>query len=319
MEGASDMLRFGDAFRRSVKLLVSAGALAGAATLVMFGRVSAEPTRTFQSQTQSAAVAPAFEYEIVSVKPSNADSRRGTMNTPDGYRATNIEPLLFIDVAYGILNKDQLAGVPGWVSTEKYDIDAKMESSVADAFGKLSPDDRKAARQHMMQMLLADRFKLVVHHETRVLSIYTLTIGKNGLKLKEAKPGDTYPNGIKVPSGNPVTNTMQMRASQAGVSMTAQAVAMPQLIQFFEQEVGRIVVDKSGLTGAYDFTLQYMPDAMQTTPGAASGGASPLPAAELGNPSLFTAIQEQLGLKLEAGKLPIDVVVIDHIERPSGN
>jgi uncharacterized protein (TIGR03435 family) len=307
-------------------LFVAAGLIAFAA-LIVFGAANASPSgakgqaqSTAQSQN-AAAGAPAYVFEVISVKPSNPASRRGTMNTPDGYDATNIEPIIFIDSAYGILHPEQLAGAPGWVTSEKYDIDARMESSVADALQKLSPDERKLARQHMLQALLADRFKLIVHRETRELSIYSLVIGKNGPKLKEAKPDDNSPDRIKRADGRAATDMVNMQASQAGSTWTGQAVSMPFLIQLLSRQVGRIVIDKTGLKGAFDFTMQFMPEqgGPQMAPAGATGGASPLPASDPGAPSIFTAIQEGLGLKLEAGKAPIEVILIDHIERPSGN
>jgi uncharacterized protein (TIGR03435 family) len=312
-------------FSRCINLVLSA---AGLAALVM--AVAFIPARASLSAVQAQAQnAPAdvtgFQYDVVSVKPSgpgsNASGRRGTMNTPDGYTATSIEPVIFIETAYGILNLEQLEGAPGWVSSEKYDVEAKMDGSVADAFQKLSTDDRKLARQHMMQALLADRFKLVVHRETKELATYTLVIGKNGPKILQAKPGDTYPGGFKLPDGRPATGGVMMQASAAGVTWRGQAVPMTQLVQLFSREVKRIVVDKTGLTGNFDFSMQFMPEAMamQTASGGAPGGASPLPVSDPGGPDLFTAIQEQLGLKLEATKTGIEVIVIDHVERPSGN
>jgi uncharacterized protein (TIGR03435 family) len=315
-EGATRKLDF------SKKLLLGAAGLAAIAVPVVFGLAHATPNRA-QAQTQSAsAVTPGYVYEVVSVKPSKPGSiGRYTMNTPDGYKALNIPLIILVDSAYGITDDERLSGAPSWISSEKFDVDAKMERSVADALQKLSKDDRTLARQQMLQALLADRFKLTVHRETKELSIYTLVIAKNGPKLKEAKPGDTYPNGIKGGDGHAMTAGVLMLASPEGVTWTGQAVPMQLLVRQLSQQVGRIVVDKTGLTSNFDFTMQFMPEQFvpPMAPSDAAGGASPLPIADPGAPSLFTAVQEQLGLKLESGKGPVEIIVIDHIERPSGN
>lgn len=271
---------------------------------------------------RSASPAPIeYKYEVVSVKPSNpANSGKpgtGTLISPDGYTAKNTSILALLHYAFGITNNEQLAGWPNWISSEQYDLDARMDASVADALQKLSKDERTPARQHMLQALLMDRFKLAFHRETRELSVYSLVIAKNGSKIKEAKPGDTYPNGFKDDAGHAFIGGVTMSATAEGVTMTGQATQIDYFVRMLSQEVKRIVINKTGLTGNFDFTIQFMPEqrAIQTTP----GGASPLPASDPGGVSIFTALQEQLGLKLESGKAPIEVIVIDHVERPSGN
>jgi uncharacterized protein (TIGR03435 family) len=316
------MKRLGDAVGIHKKvLLIGAGLIAVAAPIAV-GRAHAAPKQP-QSQTQNTGAAvPKFVYEIVSVKPSKPGTTGGyTMNTPDGYTAKGTLMIILIHYAFGILNDEQLSGVPGWVSSGRFEVDAKMDGSVAEALQKMSPDDRKLARQQMLQALLADRFKLVVHRETRELSVYALVIGKNGSKLKEANPDDNSPDRTKGADGRAVTDMVRMGISGGAMTMTGQAVSMPTLVRLLSQRVGRIVVDKTGLTGNFDFYMQFTPEegGLLAAPGDAPGGASPLPSSDPAAPSIFTAVQEGLGLKLEAGKAPIEVIVIDHIERPSGN
>jgi uncharacterized protein (TIGR03435 family) len=151
-------------------------------------------------------------------------------------------------------------------------------------------------RRTMFQQILADRFKLVAHHETRELPIYQLTIGKNGSKLKESAPDDPA-------STKPSRKGIMFGPGRGKVTATGGSLSM--FITALSRQLGRIIVDKTGLTGRYDFTLEWTPD--DAAPSDQSG------------PGIFTAIQEQLGLKLEPTKGPVDVIVIDHIEKPSAN
>jgi uncharacterized protein (TIGR03435 family) len=158
------------------------------------------------------------------------------------------------------------------------------------------------ARQLMLQALLAGRFKLIVHTETRQLSVYSLTIAKNGTKLHEAKSGDTYETAYKLPNGKPAGAGLH---SDAEGEITGQAVGLTEILRWLSRQIGRTVVDKTGLTGVYDFTLKWSPEDSENSTDA--------------GPSIFEAVQQQLGLKLESGKGPVEVVVVDRAEKPSGN
>lgn len=322
------MQSFGDVFGIPRKLLLTAAGLMAVAVPIVFGSASATQSAAqgqapSQAQSQNAAATtPAYLYEIVSVKPCKPETSGGyTMNTPDGYTAKCTLLVILIDYAYGILNPEQLSGAPSWVSSQRFDVDAKMDGSVANAIQKLSRDDRKLARQQMLQALLADRFKLTVHRETRELSVYALVIAKNGSKLKEVKPDDNSPDRIKGADGHAVTDRVMMGTSGGAMTMTGQAVSMPMLVRLLSQRVGRIVVDKTGLTGNFDFYMQFTPEegGLLAASSDVPGGAAPLPPSDPGAPSIFTAVQEGLGLKLESRKVPVEIIVIDHVERPSRN
>lgn len=194
-----------------------------------------------------------------------------------------------------------------------------MDAGTADALEKLSRDQRVLAGQQMLQALLANRFKLTVHRETKELTIYKLVIAKGGPKLQEAKPGDTYPNAQTFPDGtHPGAGSMQ--GSQLSGKVTAQAVPIAELAHDLTQMLGHPVLDKTELKGVYDFKLQFTPDDRLLPPsGLAPNERLPLPPADSNAPSLFDALREQLGLKLESGKGPVEVIVIDHVERPSAN
>jgi uncharacterized protein (TIGR03435 family) len=152
---------------------------------------------------------------------------------------------------------------------------------------------------------------LKVHRETRDLPVYELLIAKGGPKFHEAKPGDTYPNGIKGPDGHSGPGLVWIQDGQ----LTCQAVAMLELTRILSQRLGHNVLDKTGLTGKYDLAMQWPPP--EDRPGGMFDGGEN--AAESTGPSIFTVIQEQLGLKLESHKAPVEVLVIDHVEAPSAN
>jgi uncharacterized protein (TIGR03435 family) len=291
-------------FRRNIFLTLVGVA---AATLV----AAAEP--------QMQGVSPA--YDVVSIKPAKPSGSAGGNGlfgngieyTADGLRA-NSTVMSLIQSAYG-MDADRISGAPSWVTSEKFSIDAKMESSVADDLNKLSPDERDAMRQRMLQALLADRFKLAVRSESKQLPVYELAIAKSGLKIQEAKPGDTYADGVKGGNGKGLGGDLMVGFGSAGM-VRAQGIEIGTFVQGLSKYLGRPVVDKTGLIGRYDFTLHYAPDAK---PHAASGSATDDAATDPAGPSIFTAMQEQLGLKLEAKKDPLATIVIEHVERPAGN
>ena len=159
----------------------------------------------------------------------------------------------------------------------------------------------------MMQAMLADRFKLKAHRETKDLPMYALVVAKGGFKLKDADPNNTYPNGIKGPDGVSHAGMMMMRRDM----LTAQAVPISSLAGNLAGQLHRIVLDRTGLTGKYDITLRWSPDEMSNEQQDA--------ATTISAPSIFTALDEQLGLKLESTRGPVDAIVVDHIEMPSEN
>lgn len=259
-------------------------------------------------------------YDVVSVKPAKSGGGagnglfgKGIEYTADGLRA-NSTVMALIQSAYGV-DADRISGAQGWMTSEKFSIDAKMESAVADGINKLSTDERDSVRQRMLQALLADRFKLSIRTESKELPVFELVIAKSGLKIQEAKPGDTYSEGVKGGNGKGLGGDLMVGFGTTG-SVRAQGIEIGTFVQGLSMYLKRPVVDKTGLTGRYDFTLHYAPDAKPRAPGASvSDDAATDPA----GPSLFTAIQEQLGLKLEAKKDPLAIIVIEHVERPSGN
>lgn len=303
-------------FRNRTNRALSGIRLAGFTTLLILGLTitfasNAQPHQ--QSQSASAPVLPKFEYEVASIKLDQSDHTSSMTNNPaDGFVATNISLKGLILNAYGILDF-QIVGGPDWINSERYVIDAKMDAETADSLQKLKLEDRIRARQQMLQALLADRLKLTIHRETRDLPVYFLVVAKNGSKLQQAKPGDTYANGVKG-RGGPVGQGMGSTTGRFTSSATAQGVPLSNLTAFLAGPLGRPVLDRTGLTGNFDFALKFA--VARPGPDDTLNGR-PMPDSDL--PFLFEAIQEQLGLKLEPGKGPVEVIVIDHVERPSGN
>jgi uncharacterized protein (TIGR03435 family) len=252
-------------------------------------------------------------FDVVSVKPNKSDNgMMRIMFKPDGYSATNVFVKLLIQTAYGI-RQDLISGGPGWLESAGYDFDAKVAGPDVDALKKLTPEQRKS----MLQPALADRFKLKVHTEIKQLPVYEIVLAKGGSKLKEATVGDTYANGIKGPDGVGRGGMMRFGPGQ----LTAQAVPMTSLTNMLSQQLHRTVLDKTGLTGKYDLELNWTPDQgadpMFKEPEGSPqrGDAAP----DSSGPSIFTALQEQLGLKLQSAKGPVETLVIDHVEMPSEN
>jgi uncharacterized protein (TIGR03435 family) len=346
-KGAPEALTMRGRFMSYSTRLVRAGILAGFAAAILIGFVGATPSGAQSSVQNAVASAPVFEYEVATIKaykPGASEGpgmmRVGIMNTQDGFTASGATLQMLIAMAYGIQNF-QIAGAPDWFDSDRFEINAKMENSVADALAKLSQDDRTLARQKMLQALLADRFKLTVHHESKELPAYTLTIGKNGSKLVEAPTVDPASTatagtagagrgGASGPGpGGPGRGGMQVSAGAGGLTLNSGAVPMVALVRVLSQFLRAPVIDSTGLKGYYEIKLTFTPDnfggggapgfAAPPPGGTPNGAAPPDPSAEPVGPTLLIAVQEQLGLKLERSKGPVEIVVIDHAEKASDN
>ena len=253
-----------------------------------------------------ATAPPAFD--VVSIHRSGAKttvngnvefSFMKTDNTDDGFIAENITPKALIADAYNI-KLDSIAGGPDWMGSESYDISAKVAASDGAAPVKLT----KAQRRQMLQTLLADRFRLAVHNETKDAPIYELVVAKGGPNLHAFTPGNGATRGVTGPDGRFYSGIDSLGAHGM---IVLQGYPVSLLADFLKPELQRPVIDKTDLAGKYDISLRWTPD---NTP-----ADSPL----AGGPSLFAAVQEQLGLKLNSTKGPVTTLVIDHIERPSAN
>jgi uncharacterized protein (TIGR03435 family) len=298
------------------KLFVSAVGITFVVVQIMF--CFADVAQSWaQSQPQGASTnTPTYEFEAASIKPSiSRVSSFVSGFTADGYRAAHETLQTMIVQAYGV-RQYQISGGPSWLTSDFYDVEAKMEPSVADALKTLGPDQLRMAQHQMLQALLADRFALKVRSGTKDGPVYFLVVGKNGSKLTDAKSDAAHQ--LEGPDGGGITGVIVLeRRTADGTKVKATSVNIPYLARYFSQLLRRPVLDKTGLTGVYDFTLDFVPDA-GLAPVSSTADDNTLPA-DPGGASIFTAIQQQLGLKLEPGRGQVETLVIDHVERPSGN
>ena len=275
-----------------------------------------------RAQSAPASSKPLPSFEVASVRLQRGDRPGGPMWFPGRFRYANgpVKDLL-VRVAYNVYGF-QISGGPSWINSEIYSIDAKEPDSLAEEMQKLPIAQQEEIKRLLVQSLLADRFKLRLHRETRMLPVYALVIAKDGPKLHEAKPGDTYPNGMRGPDGRAGAGAIgEESISKTARAISGQGISIAPLVPYLSREVKRTVLDQTGLKGKYDIRLEWNPDlsAAGMVPGPEDGkpGTASAPPPESSMPSIFTALQEQLGLKLVSTKGPVEILVIDHIEMPS--
>jgi uncharacterized protein (TIGR03435 family) len=245
------------------------------------------PTGNEQVFFKNALWTPAQAFEVASVKPSSPEATDRSLSLKRGGRlsTSNATVKQVVYFAYGVM-PFQVAGGADWVGSEGFDIEAK-------------PADAGASREQVQQMakrLLAERFQLKTHVETKELPIYALVAGKRGSKLVEDHSENT-----------------DVRMTNNRGEMTGVRATMPMFASSLSRVLQRQVVDETGLKGAFSFKLQFLPDPKPPGPDEEEAGPHGDGA------SLFTALQEQLGLSLKATKGPVEVLVIDSAERPSRN
>jgi bla regulator protein BlaR1 len=245
---------------------------------------------------------PPLKFEVASIKPPDPTFRgaSSSRDAGEGIDIRNVSVRNLISLAYG-LRDFQLIGGPSWIDSESYDVIAKAPSrevaAATDAATAESMDQRKTRFQRVnerLRSLLADRFGLVVHHETRNQPVYLLTLAENGSKL------------VPVPTPDGPPHKEEGRGRSQGF-----AVPIEMLVATLSNATRLTVVDKTGLVGRFDYTLNWDPVPLSANPD------SPPPDSK--GPTIFIAVQKQLGLRLESGKAPVDVVVVDHVNHPSAN
>jgi uncharacterized protein (TIGR03435 family) len=264
------------------------------ATAIPLCRAQAGPTAPVAPAGPESNTAPAFDVAVIRPNPGDTTGHSHIWSSAsDGnFKAQNVTAMELIRYAFGI-PETRISGGPGWMGSAKFDLEAKSDPAIDAQLQGLDSASAREQKQHMLQALLADRFTLKVHREIRQLPIFALVVAKGGPRFQPSKI-----NGTTINSGN----------ANIKVSGSDHTVAL--LAEQLSRTLGRVVVDKTGLDGRYDLTLKWATD----EPVAGTGGSS----ADAG-PSIFTAIQEQLGLKLESGKGPVPILVVDHLEKPSEN
>jgi uncharacterized protein (TIGR03435 family) len=271
------------------------------------------------SQAPPPASAPANipVFEVASIKSDKSGPGGGVHFRENGVSVINMPLMDLISTAYGI-REDLISGAPAWVGTNRYDIDAKFDDTQAEELNKLPREQRNDQLKSALQSLLADRCKLKVSHLRTELPIYSLVIAKGGPKLKQATLENTYA-GFKSPGGLSVKGTIFLTRPGRIIAQTAPVAGLADALS---RLLNRTIVDNTGLTGKYDITLTWAPDEteLETFNNRLGPGPGPVaPPPDTSGPSLFTALEEQLGLKLESTRGPVETLVIDHIEQPSGN
>ena len=283
----------------SVLLFVSCTALAAATTIAQATVPLAKP----------------MAFDVVSIRPIQKSGMPAhgfsIQNRPDGVVASWQTVRQLIQYAYGTARlpaQDQITGLPDWATSQFYDIDAKMSDEAIAEFQKLNNAERQHWREAMMQSLLADRFQLRIHRGTKQAPIYEMVIAKGGSRLIDAAT-DASPRQLGKNADGSTYSGFQFNWDNT----VAQQLSMPSLAVFLSHEpaVGRPVVDKTGLFGTYNFTLNW------SVYPPANGGAADTAATDPG-PSIFKAL-EKVGLKLVPTAGTLDTIVIDHVERPSEN
>jgi len=259
-------------------------------------------------------------FEVASVKPNKSGDNRIMLGMQPGGRftANNVTLRMLIRQAW-LLQDFQIVGGPGWLGSDRFDIVAKAEGNPAPT----PPGGPPGPLVLMLQSLLAERFKLAVHTEMREMPIYALTLarsdGRLGPQLKKSDVGCAALAGARGRGAGqapfPLTER-PMCGTRIGPGMLASgAVSLSLLASNISIFVQRTVVDKTGLAGNFDIDLTWTPD--QIPQGPPPPGAPPLPPIDPNGPSIFTAVQEQLGLKLESQRGPVEVLVIDRVEPPT--
>ena len=262
------------------------------------------------------AVAPA--WDVTTVKPAGPDERYSMFNFgADGIKITNVPLWMIVREAFG-LEDDHLFGGPAWAKTTSFDVEAKVAPEDAAKFKALRLEQRRL----MMVSVLEERFGLKYHHETRDLPMYELVVAKGGVKMHASTPdsGGPDPEGPDPgpgPGPSPGRHMLMMHRGH----VESIGTGMPGLVRALSGQLGRTVIDKTGLTGNFDYRLDWTPDGV--APVMAMGG-NPAPgdnasSQDTGGPSIFTALEEQLGLKLESTRGAVDVIVIDQLEQPTAN
>lgn len=262
---------------------------------------------------RSAAALPSFD--VASIKPDHTGIDSMDIRTePDRFIATNVSAKFLIEFAFNV-QPFQLSGGAGWIDSDHFDIDAKEDESRAAELQKLPPGQSLSEMRLMLQSLLADRFKLAVVHQTEQRTAYKLVVAKGGPVFSETTAPIAGATGANAPTdpakrkGIWFSGAGQIIVNDTSISSFASFLAR-------QPEVSAPVSDATALAAHYDFRLQWTP---VVPPLFAPGQGSVSVAADTGGTSLFEALQEQLGLKLEPQKGPVELLIVNHIEEPSPN
>ncbi len=258
-----------------------------------------------QAKNASDASTPRYEVASIKIDPRGDPNRNITWReTPDGLSLENVTLELLLRQAYGIMSY-QIQHAPEWANREEFDISARIGDPEVRHLQMLTKERASAERRLMLQALLAERFRLAAHDETKQESVYSLVVAKGGPKFHESLPSAGNSSGVKAAPPIVMGNGL-LKFNGAPISTLAKLIS---------QVIGRPVLDHTGLNGKYEFTLNWAPEEFELPAVAQRDNTSSEPSGI----SIFTLLQQQLGLKLESSKSPVEVLIIDHIEPPTPN
>jgi uncharacterized protein (TIGR03435 family) len=264
-------------------------------------------TALFLSSLAAAPPLRAQTFEVASIKQNNSPSTTMKFPFPSGGRftGTNLSLKTLISFAYSVQGFG-IAGAPAWLNSDRYDVNAQ------------AADTNVGTEQYrrMLQALLADRFKLQAHHESREAPIYAILPARNGSRLHEAREGSCVDGNLPRAAPQPGHEVPIVCGSffTGPASLDVRKMSMSQIAGTLSILFGRPVVDKTGFTGTYDFHIEFSPEGVGLVPGRGAG-FDVASAPDDTRPNIFTVLQQQLGLKLESQRAPEDVLIIDHLER----
>jgi uncharacterized protein (TIGR03435 family) len=293
----------GRAVRRAALLIFLAGLL----LLVLpplHGQTAAPAAApTAAASAQPPDYVPTLTFDVASIRETNGvvsgGLKVGVVSPPhtSKFTATNFTINTLLQVAYGF--GTPISGGPEWIHQRYFNVEAKSDPSVDAQLATLTDDQAKLEKQHMLQALLIERCHLKFHLETKEFSVFALSVAKGGSKLQPIKADPDQPNaasrGVDV----------QAHGSGQGLEFVVHTASMRSMVGLLSSQVEAPVLDRTGLLDYYNFTLQFGRDWSSSNPDSW--------------PDIYTAIQEQLGLKLESTRAPVEVLVIDHIDLPSEN
>jgi uncharacterized protein (TIGR03435 family) len=258
---------------------------------------------------QTRAEPSAVTFDVAAVKPHDpADPRIMMVAEPNGrFTARNVPLRMLIRTAYGVQD-EQIVGGPDWLDSATFDVLATSPDGVP-----------LTALPSELQALLADRFKLRIHRDTRELAVYLLVPARSGSATGPQLTRHVCDREVttRAVDGNQLPWSPCANISNGAGRLSVKGAPIAAMLPFITPAVNRVVIDRTGLTGVFDLELRWAPEPVPAR-GAASAPAT-TPGPEDARPSIFTAVQEQLGLKLESGRAPIDVIVVDAAERPAAD
>jgi uncharacterized protein (TIGR03435 family) len=260
-------------------------------------------TQRADAPSSALPLTPAFD--VASIHPNNSDhtarSHIYSYANQGHFVVENATPMQLLQYAYN-LSSSRILGLSSWATSAKYDMEAKSDPALAEKLALLPYPDAKDQLLKMVQLFLADRFHLAAHPESRELPVYDLIAATGGVKFSPVKDG---PKNI-VDSNS--------RGGNVSMTITRSPHAMNDLADMLYRYTGRVVLDKTGLSGIYTISLTFTPDDSRS----ALSNPDTTSSVDAG-PSVFTALKEQLGLELRSSKGPVDVLVVDHIDAPTEN